>query len=240
MEVILLERIEKLGQMGEIVTVKAGYARNFLLPQKKAMRATGSNKAIFEQQRTHLEADNLVRRKEAESVAEKVDGLDVTIIRQAGDSGQLYGSVSGRDIAAAVTESGVTVIRSQIVLDRPIKALGIYETRVVLHPEVSVNVTVNIARTEEEAKLQLKRGGAILSDDEMEAAEAVAAAEEAALAIADDTQAEVEAVEGLVEEEVAERLASDAAEQESEGEAAAEPAQAEPSDTASSEDETAQ
>lgn len=239
MEVILLERIEKLGQMGEIVTVKAGYARNFLLPQKKAMRATGSNKAIFEQQRTHLEADNLVRRKEAESVAEKVDGLDVTIIRQAGDSGQLYGSVSGRDIAAAVTESGVTVIRSQIVLDRPIKALGIYETRVVLHPEVSVNVTVNIARTEEEAKLQLKRGGAILSDDEMEAAEAVAAAE-AALAIADDTQAEVEAVEGLVEEDVAERLASDAAEQESEGEAAAEPAQAEPSDTASSEDETAQ
>lgn len=239
MEVILLERIEKLGQMGEIVTVKAGYARNFLLPQKKAMRATGSNKAIFEQQRSHLEADNLVRRKEAESVAGKVDGLDVTIIRQAGDSGQLYGSVSGRDIAAAVTESGVTVIRSQIVLDRPIKALGIYETRVVLHPEVSVNVTVNIARTEEEAKLQLKRGGAILSDDEMEAAEAVAAAE-AALAIADDTQAEVEAVEGLVEEDVAERLASDAAEQESEGEAAAEPAQAEPSDTASSEDETAQ
>ncbi len=239
MEVILLERIEKLGQMGEIVTVKAGYARNFLLPQKKAMRATGSNKAIFEQQRVHLEADNLVRRKEAESVAGKVDGLDVTIIRQAGDSGQLYGSVSGRDIAAAVTESGVTVIRSQIVLDRPIKALGIYETRVVLHPEVSVNVTVNIARTEEEAKLQLQRGGAILSDDEMEAAEAVAAAE-AALAIADDTQAEAEAVEGLVEEEVAERLASDAAEQESEGEAAAEPAQAEPSDTASGEDETAQ
>lgn len=236
MEVILLERIEKLGQMGEIVTVKAGYARNFLLPQRKAMRATGSNKAVFEQQRTHLEADNLVRRQEAESVAGKVDGIDVTIIRQAGDSGQLYGSVSGRDIASSVTESGVTVGRSQIVLDRPIKALGIYETRVVLHPEVSVNVTVNIARTEEEAKLQLKQGGAILSAEDMEAADAAAAAE-AALAIADDTQAEAEAVEGLVEEEVAERLASDADEQEGEGEA--EPANSEPSDTAPSEDKSA-
>lgn len=236
MEVILLERIEKLGQMGEIVTVKAGYARNFLLPQRKAMRATGSNKAVFEQQRTHLEADNLVRRQEAESVAGKVDGIDVTIIRQAGDSGQLYGSVSGRDIASSVTESGVTVGRSQIVLDRPIKALGIYETRVVLHPEVSVNVTVNIARTEEEAKLQLKQGGAILSAEDMEAADAAAAAE-AALAIADDTQAEAEAVEGLVEEEVAERLASDADEQEGEGEA--EPANSEPSDTAPSKDKSA-
>ncbi len=229
MEVILLERIEKLGQMGDIVTVKTGYARNFLLPQKKAMRATGSNKAVFEQQRAHLEADNLVRRKEAESVAGKVEDIDVTIIRQAGDSGQLYGSVSGRDIAASVTESGVKVGRNQIVLDRPIKALGIYDTRVVLHPEVSVTVTVNIARTEEEAKLQLQRGGAILSMEEMEAAEAVAAAE-AALAIADDTQAEAEAAEGLVEEDVAERLASDTAEQDSEGE---------PSEDASSEDEKA-
>ena len=172
MEVILLERIEKLGQMGDIVTVKTGYARNFLLPQKKAMRATSSNRAVFEQQRAHLEADNLERRKEAESVAGKVDGIDITIIRQAGDSGQLYGSVSARDIAGSVTEAGVTVGRNQIVLDRPIKALGIYETRVVLHPEVSVNVTVNIARTEEEAKLQLERGGAIFSVDEMEAADA--------------------------------------------------------------------
>jgi large subunit ribosomal protein L9 len=214
MEVILLERIEKLGQMGEIVTVKTGYARNFLLPQKKAMRATSSNRAVFEQQRAHLEADNLERRTEAESVAGKVDGIDVTIIRQAGDSGQLYGSVSARDIASSVTEAGVTVGRNQIVLDRPIKALGIYETRVVLHPEVSVNVTVNIARTEDEAKLQLERGGAILSADEMEAADAAAAAE-AALAIADDTQAEAEAVEGLVEEEVAERLAGNAAEEDS-------------------------
>jgi len=222
MEVILLERIEKLGQMGDIVTVKPGYARNFLLPQKKAMRATGTNKAVFEQQRAHLEADNLERRQEAESVAGKIDGIDVTIIRQAGDSGQLYGSVSARDIAEAVTEAGVTVARNQIVLDRPIKALGIYETRVALHPEVSVNVTVNIARTEDEAKLQLDRGGAILSAEEMEAADALAAAE-AALAIADDTQAEAEAVEGLVEEEVAERIASDAAEQEEGADSAADP-----------------
>ncbi len=214
MEVILLERIEKLGQMGDVVTVKAGYARNFLLPKNKAMRATNSNKAVFEQQRAQLEADNLKRRQEAESVAGKIDGIDVTIIRQAGDSGQLYGSVSARDIADAVTEAGVTVNRSQIVLNRPIKALGIYETRVALHPEVSVNITVNIARTEDEAKLQLERGGAITGTDELEAADAIAAAD-AALAIADDAQAEVEAAEGLVEEDVAERLASDSAEQES-------------------------
>ena len=224
MEVILLERIEKLGQMGDVVTVKTGYARNFLLPQKKAMRATDSNRTVFEQQRGQLEADNLERRQEAESVAGKIDGIDVTIIRQAGDSGQLYGSVSARDIAGSVTEAGVTVGRSQIVLNRPIKALGIYETRVVLHPEVVVNVTVNIARTAEEAKLQLEHGTAITSTEDLEAAEAVAAAE-AALAIADDTQAEVAATEGLVEEEVAERLASDAAEQESADEAEAEPAE---------------
>ncbi|MFT5180276.1 MAG: large subunit ribosomal protein L9 [Alphaproteobacteria bacterium] len=211
MQVILLERIEKLGQMGETVTVKAGYARNFLLPQKKAMRATGSNQAVFEQQRAHLEADNLQRREEATSVAGKVEGIDVTIIRQAGDSGQLYGSVSARDIATSVTESGVTVGREQIVLNRPIKALGIYETRVALHPEVSVSITVNIARTDEEAKLQLERGGAFTNIDEMEAADAAAAAEaaEAALAIADDAAAEAEAAEGLVEEEVVERLAGE-------------------------------
>ncbi len=224
MEVILLERVEKLGQMGDIVNVKTGFARNFLLPQKKAMRATSDNKAVFEQHRAQLEADNLQRRQEAESVAGKVDGIDVTIIRQAGDSGQLYGSVSARDIASSVTDAGVTVDRGQIVLDRPIKALGIYETRVVLHPEVTVNVTVNVARTEDEAKLQLERGGAILSTEELEAADALAAAE-AALAIADDTQAAVEAVEGMVEEEVAERLAEDAAEQQAEAGTEAAPAE---------------
>lgn len=221
MEVILLERIEKLGQMGDVVTVKAGYARNFLLPQKKAMRATSSNQAVFEQQRTQLEADNLERRQEAESVAGKIDGIDVTIIRQAGDSGQLYGSVSARDIAGSVTEAGVTVSRGQIVLNRPIKALGIYQTRVALHPEVSVNVTVNVARTDEEAKLQLERGGAITSADEMEATEAA----ETALAIADDAEAEAAAAEGLVEEEVAERLTSDAVEEDFTAESEAKPSE---------------
>lgn len=221
MEVILLERIEKLGQMGDVVTVKAGYARNFLLPQKKAMRATSSNQAVFEQQRTQLEADNLERRQEAESVAGKIDGIDVTIIRQAGDSGQLYGSVSARDIASSVTEAGVTVSRGQIVLNRPIKALGIYQTRVALHPEVSVNVTVNVARTDEEAKLQLERGGAFTSADEMEAAESA----ETALTIADDAEAEAAAAEGLVEEEVAERLASDAVEEDSAAESEAKPSE---------------
>lgn len=228
MQVILLERIEKLGQMGETVTVKAGYARNFLLPQKKAMRATGSNQAVFEQQRAHLEADNLQRREEATSVAGKVEGIDVTIIRQAGDSGQLYGSVSARDIAASVTESGVTVGRDQIVLNRPIKALGIYETRVALHPEVSVTITVNIARTDEEAKLQLERGGAFTNIDEMEAADAAAAAEaaEAALAIADDAAAEAAAAEGLVEEVVVERLAGEAGADDSSEDPEATPADA--------------
>lgn len=215
MEVILLERIEKLGQMGDVVNVKAGFARNFLLPKKKAMRATDANRAIFEQRRTHLEADNLERRQEAQAVAGKIDGIDVTIIRQAGDTGQLYGSVSARDIADSVTAAGITLARGQIVLDRPIKALGIYETRVVLHPEVSVHVTVNVARTEDEAKIQLERGIAITSAEDLEAAEALAAAE-AALAIADDAQAEAAAAAGMVDAEVAERLASEAEETEEE------------------------
>ena len=208
MQVILLERIEKLGQMGDVVNVKAGYARNFLLPKKKAMRATNSNQAIFEQQRTQLEADNLKLRQEAESVSVKIDGISVTIIRQAGDSGQLYGSVSARDISESVTEAGATVNRNQILLNKPIKALGVYETRVALHPEVSVNITVNIARTEEEAKLQLEAGSALINTDQLEENEGDTATE-VALAIADDAEAEVAAAEGLVEEEVSDNLASE-------------------------------
>ena len=208
MQVILLERIEKLGQMGDVVNVKAGYARNFLLPKKKAMRATNSNQAVFEQQRTQLEADNLKRRQEAESVSVKIDGISVTIIRQAGDSGQLYGSVSARDISESVTEAGATVNRNQILLNKPIKALGVFETRVALHPEVSVNITVNIARTEEEAKLQLEAGSALINTDQLEENEGDTATE-VALAIADDAEAEVAAAEGLVEEEVSDNLASE-------------------------------
>jgi len=208
MEVILLERIEKLGQMGDVVNVKAGYARNYLLPQKKAMRANSSNQEIFEQQRTELEADNLQRRQEAESVGLKIEGIDITIIRQAGDGGQLYGSVSARDIANSIAEVGTRINRDQVILNRPIKALGVYETKIALHPEVSINITVNIARTEDEAKLQLETGAAFVSANDVEAVEesSTADATESALAIADDAEATAEAAEGLVEEEVVERL----------------------------------
>jgi large subunit ribosomal protein L9 len=155
-EVILLERVEKLGQMGQVVNVRPGFARNYLLPQKKALRATKQNLAYFEKQRAQLEATNLKRRQEAEEVAKQLDGLSVVIVRTAGESGQLYGSVSARDIADAVTAAGVTVERSQIVLDKPIKTLGLHSVRVVLHPEVSVTVTSNVAQSAEEAEMQAK------------------------------------------------------------------------------------
>ena len=155
-QVILLERVEKLGQMGQVVDVRPGYARNFLLPQKKALRATKDNLAYFETQRAQLEAQNLARKSEAEQVAAKLDGLSVIIIRQAGESGQLYGSVTARDIADGITEAGFTVGRSQIVLERAIKALGLHKQRVTLHPEVSVTVTVNVAQSAEEAEMQRK------------------------------------------------------------------------------------
>lgn len=211
MEVILLERIEKLGQMGDVVKVKPGYARNFLLPQKKALRATDGNKSQFEAQRAQLEAENLERRKDAEAVAAKLDDLDIALIRQAGDNGQLYGSVSGRDIADSVTESGVTISRGQVLLDRPIKELGLHPVRISLHPEVQVEVTINVARTDDEAATQRERGLSITEiAEESEAAEAALALAEEALAIADDKGAEAAAVEGMVEEDVAERVAEEA------------------------------
>jgi large subunit ribosomal protein L9 len=153
-ELILLERVENLGQMGQVVKVRPGFARNFLLPQKKALRATKENRAYFETQRTQLEAQNLKRKGEAEQVAAKLDGTHVVIIRQAGESGQLYGSVSARDIAEAVTTAGFTIARSQVVLDRPIKSLGLYKTRIILHPEVPATVTANVAQSSEEAAMQ--------------------------------------------------------------------------------------
>ena len=153
-DLILLERVDKLGQMGQIVKVKPGYARNYLLPQKKAMRATKENLAYFETQRTQLEANNLHRKSEAGDVAGKVEGLTVPLIRQAGESGQLYGSVAARDIAEAVTKAGFTVDKRQIVLDRPIKTLGLHRLRVMLHPEVAVTITVNVAQSEEGARMQ--------------------------------------------------------------------------------------
>ena len=154
MEVILLERVESLGQMGEVVKVKPGYARNFLLPQKKALRATKDNLAYFETQRTQLEAQNLKRRQDAETVSKKLEGLQVVILRQAGETGQLYGSVATRDIAEAVTAAGFTIERRQVLLDQPIKTLGIFKTRVALHPEVIVGISANIAQSQEEAQMQ--------------------------------------------------------------------------------------
>jgi large subunit ribosomal protein L9 len=155
-EVILLERVEKLGQMGQVVKVRPGFARNYLLPQKKALRATKENLAYFEKQRAQLEAQNLARRGDAEQVAKKLDGIAVVVIRQAGESGQLYGSVSSRDIASAVTEAGFTVERHQVVLDHTIKTLGLHPVRVALHPEVAVSVSVNVAQSPEEAEMQEK------------------------------------------------------------------------------------
>jgi large subunit ribosomal protein L9 len=156
MQVVLLERITKLGQMGDVVTVKDGYARNFLLPQGKALRANKSNLERFENERAQLEARNLEQKSEAESVKAKLDGETVIIIRQSGETGQLYGSVSPRDIAEALTEKGFNLERGQIGLDSPIKILGLHETNVTLHPEVSSTVVVNVARTKEEAERQSK------------------------------------------------------------------------------------
>jgi len=159
-ELILLQRVEKLGQMGDVVKVKPGYARNFLLPEKRAIRANKANLERFEEQRVQLEAQNLKRREEAERLAERVGGLSVIIIRQAGESGGLYGSVSGRDIAEAATAGGLSIGRQQVVLEHPIKTLGLSTVRVVLHPEVSIDVTVNVARSQEEAEKQ-SRGEAV-------------------------------------------------------------------------------
>ena len=181
MEVILLERIEKLGQMGDLVTVKPGYARNFLLPQGKALRATEANKKRFETDRAQLEAENLARKGEAEQVAAKMEGMSVTLIRAASEMGQLYGSASSRDIADRIIDAGVTITRNQVDLNTAIKTLGLFPIRIVLHPEVSVDVTVNIARSEDEAAEQRRLGRAIISDiAERERAEAAEAAREAA------------------------------------------------------------
>jgi large subunit ribosomal protein L9 len=154
MEVILLERIGRLGQMGDVVKVKDGYARNFLLPQKKALRATKENRSRFETERSQLEANNLELKKEAEAVGEKLDGQIFLAIRSAGDTGQLYGSVSTRDIAEFVTDGGFTIERRQVILERPIKTLGLHAISLALHPEVVIKVALNIARSEDEAQRQ--------------------------------------------------------------------------------------
>jgi large subunit ribosomal protein L9 len=159
MEVILLERVHNLGQIGDVVKVKPGYARNFLLPLRKALRATEANRAKFEAQRSQIEAANLEKRGDAEKIRGKVDGLKVILIRQAGETGQLFGSVNARDVAEAVTAAGFTVDRRQVILDRPIKTLGLHPLRVALHPEVIVAITANVAKSTEEAEAQEKAGG---------------------------------------------------------------------------------
>jgi large subunit ribosomal protein L9 len=165
MEVILLERIEKLGQMGEVVKVKPGFARNYLLPQKKALRATKTNMEYFAKEKKQLEAVNLERRAEAEKVAESMKGLTVVIIRNSGDSGQLYGSVNSRDISDAISAAGFTVSREQVLIERPIKMLGLHAHRIRLHPEVSVEVIVNVAQSPDEAEAQQRIGHAIIPSE---------------------------------------------------------------------------
>ena len=164
MQIILLERIEKLGQMGDLVNVKTGFARNFLIPQGKALRVNKANVERFESERAQREADNLELRKDAETEAKKMNGLAVSMVRAASEMGQLFGSVTSRDISTAVTGAGFTITRSQVIMDRSIKMLGLTEARVRLHPEVSVTVIVNIARSAAEAETQLKTGVAITGE----------------------------------------------------------------------------
>lgn len=205
MEVILLEKIERLGGLGDVVKVKNGFARNFLLPQKKALRATEANKAVFEKDRAALEAKNAEMKKSAETIAEKIDGMDLTIIRQAGDTGQLYGSVSTRDIAEAASSEDAPVKRNQVVLDKPIKILGLHPVRVSLHPEVSVSLTVNVARTDEEATRQAK-GEDVTASNQEEVQEETIAVEEVFEDEAVAQQASEELTESPEEEDAQETV----------------------------------
>jgi len=198
MQIILLERVEKLGQMGDLVTVKPGYARNFLLPQGKALRANKANRERFETERSQREADNLSLRSEAEAESGKMAGLAVNMVRAASEMGQLFGSVTSRDIAEAVSEAGFTINRSQVIMDKSIKTLGLTDTRIRLHPEVSVDIIVNIARSLEEAETQLKTGVAVTGgvqdvDDEDDNINAAVAAVEKAESAEAEAEAEAEA-----------------------------------------------
>jgi len=166
MQVILLERIGRLGQMGDVVRVKDGYARNFLLPQGKALRATKDNQVEFEKRRVQLEARNLELKGEAEKVAEKLNGQSFVVIRTAGDTGQLYGSVSTRDISEVVTAGGFTIDRNQVIMDKPIKTLGLHDVKLQLHPEVEVTVSLNVARSEDEAARQARGENVTVIKDE--------------------------------------------------------------------------
>lgn len=234
MQVILMERIEKLGQMGDVVNVKPGYARNFLLPKGKALRATEDNIKQFEAQKAQLEAQNLERRSEAEAVGGKMKGASVILVRQAGEAGQLYGSVNARDIAQALTDDGFSVGRNQIRLDQPIKILGLHEVAVSLHPEVSVTVTANVARSIDEAETQTKTGRAVLSQAEEEARAEAEAAKAAAEAAADE--AVVEQAETMFEEGAAPELTNEEQSDEAAAESAEAPAEDGGAETKSADD----
>ncbi len=201
MQVILLQRVENLGQMGDVVTVRPGYARNFLLPRQKALRATKENIAFFDGQKKELEAQNLKRREEAQKVSGKVEGLKVALIRQASEAGQLYGSVTARDIADAVSAKGFKIDRNQVTMDRAYKLLGLYPVKVYLHPEVVVEVTINIARSAEEAKLQEERGEALIVKDDRTLRAEERAAEAAAALEAQEAKAAAAAAEGEAKSE---------------------------------------
>jgi large subunit ribosomal protein L9 len=205
-EIILLERIDGLGQMGDTVKVKAGYARNYLLPRKKALRATKENVAYFESQKKALESNNAKKRDESEKLAKKIDGLKIVVIRQAAEAGQLFGSVTTRDIADAITAQGFEVSRNQVQLNQAFKLIGLFPVTVALHPEVKVQVTLNIARSEEEAKTQDETGKALIatSGREEAAAEARAREEAAKAAAAQKAAAQAEApAEGETAEDAA-------------------------------------
>jgi large subunit ribosomal protein L9 len=193
MEIVLLERIEKLGQMGDVVNVKNGYARNFLLPQGKAMRATGENLKKFEDQRAELEARNLERRNEAEAVANKMEGTSIVLVKQAGETGQLYGSVSARDIVEGLDAEGFKLERRQVVLDRPIKDLGIHTVSISLHPEVSVDISANVARSEAEAERQALTGEAAVGEEEQALADVFEDPDHQVEELAEDADTEAEA-----------------------------------------------
>jgi large subunit ribosomal protein L9 len=205
MEVILLERVEKLGAIGDVVKVKDGFARNYLLPRKKALRANEANRKVFEANRARIEEDNAHRRTDAEKAAKGVDGKSVKLIRQASNTGQLYGSVSARDIAEALEGVGAHVAKSQVVLDRPIKAIGVHDIKIALHPEVSVTVKVNVARSPEEADLQAQGIDVLQQMFEEEAAPLVAEDLAAAGDMTEtaDIAAEAAAPEGEGEDEQA-------------------------------------
>jgi len=193
MEIILLERIEKLGTIGDVVTVKDGYARNYLLPNKKALRANEANRKVFEANRSKIEADNAARRGEAEVHAKDVEGKSVVLIRASSNAGQLYGSVSVRDIVDALNADGANLTKSMIVLERPIKTIGVFDVKVALHPEVAVTVKVNVARSPDEAEQQAAGVDVIAAMFEDDAAEAAAAAGEFEAGNGEEVEAEAPA-----------------------------------------------